>query len=335
MKIYAIAKVTFLQIIRQPIFGVLLILALGIMTLAPSVTAFTLDDDNKMLQDLCLSTILVSGLLLAAFSASGAISAEIDDQTILTIVSKPINRLAFIVGKFLGVMGALLLANIFMLITFQLVLRHGVLWAAYIERDVPVLVFGLSAAAIALIFAGLANYMFDWQFSPTAMGLGLPLLSFAAILTGFFDKTWKFQSFGTGYSVDVLYSCILLIFAVWVLAGICLVCSTRLNVVWTLVIAFVVLCLGMIIDWLLLDKTLMAPGTSAVTAASLGFSVLYTLIPNFQAFWMLDALNQADTHITPGYLIQTAGYALCYMGATVFLAYSLFLDRQVGAANKV
>jgi hypothetical protein len=106
MKIYAIAKVTFLQIIRQPIFGVLLILALGIMTLAPSVTAFTLDDDNKMLQDLCLSTILVSGLLLAAFSASGAISAEIDDQTILTIVSKPINRLAFIAGKFLGVMGA-------------------------------------------------------------------------------------------------------------------------------------------------------------------------------------------------------------------------------------
>lgn len=189
MKIYAIAKVTFLQIIRQPIFGVLLILALGIMTLAPSVTAFTLDDDNKMLQDLCLSTILVFGLLLATFSASGAISAEIDDQTILTIVSKPINRLTFISGKFLGVMASLLMANIFMLIVFQLVLRHGVLWAAYIERDIPVIVFGLGAAGIALIFAGLANYMFDWQFSPTAMAIGLPLLAFAAILTGFSINT--------------------------------------------------------------------------------------------------------------------------------------------------
>jgi ABC-type transport system involved in multi-copper enzyme maturation permease subunit len=330
MKIYAIAKVTFLQIIRQPIFGVLLILSLGIMTLAPSVTAFTLDDDNKMLQDLCLSTILVSGLLLAAFSASGAISAEIDDQTILTIVSKPINRLAFIAGKFLGVMGALLMANIFMLITFQLVLRHGVLWAAYIERDVPVLVFGLGAAGMALLFAGLANYLFDWQFSPTAMAIGLPLLTFAAILTGFFDKHWKFQSFGTGYSLDVFYSCLLLILAVWILAGVCLVCSTRLNVVWTLVIALVTLCLGMIVDWMLLDKI-----QGSLTASKAGLSVLYTLIPNFQAFWMLDALNQTDVHITLGYLIQSAGYALCYMGATVFLAYGLFLDRQVGAANKV
>ena len=330
MKIYAIAKVTFLQIIRQPIFGVLLILALGIMTLAPSVTAFTLDYDNKMLQYLCLSTILVFGLLLATFSASGAISAEIDDQTILTIVSKPINRLTFISGKFLGVMASLLMSNIFMLIVFQLVLRHGVLWAAYIERDIPVIVFGLGAAGIALIFAGLANYMFDWQFSPTAMAIGLPLLAFAAILTGFFDKHWKFQSFGQGYSLDIFYACILLILAVWVLAGICLVCSTRLNVVWTLVIALVILCLGMIVDWLLLDKI-----HGPLTPATLGFSALYILLPNFQVFWMLDALNQVDAHITPGYLLQAAGYALCYIGATIFLAYALFLDRQVGAANKV
>jgi hypothetical protein len=331
MKIYAIAKVTFLQIIRQPIFGVLLFLSLGIMTLAPSITAFTLDDDNKMLQDLCLSTILVAGLLLATFSASGAISAEIDDQTILTIVSKPINRLAFIAGKFLGVMAALLLANIFMAITFQLILRHGVLWAAYIERDMPIVIFGLSAAALAFIIAGLANYMFDWQFSTTAMAAGLPLLSFAFILAGFFNKHWSFQSFGTGYSLDVFYACLLLLLAVWVLAGICLVCSTRFNVVWTLVVAFVILCLGMITDWLVLNKL----GSSDWSGAKVFASIIYTVIPNFQTFWMLDALDKADTHISISYVIQAAGYAACYMGATLFLAYSLFLDRQVGAANKV
>jgi hypothetical protein len=331
MKIYAIAKVTFLQIIRQPIFGVLLFLSLGIMTLAPSVTAFTMDDDNKMLQDLCLSTILVSGLLLATFSASGAISAEIDDQTILTIVSKPINRLAFITGKFLGVMAALLMANIFMGITFQLVLRHGVLWAAYIERDMPIVVFGLSAAAIAFIIAGLANYMFDWQFSTTAMAAGLPLLGFAFVLAGFFDKNWKFQSFGTGYSLDIFYGCLLLLLAVWVLAGICLVCSTRLNVVWTLVIAFVILCLGMIVDWLVMNKLHLSDWSGAKVFAS----IIYTLIPNFQAFWMLDALDKADTHIAASYVLQATGYAACYICATLFLAYSLFLDRQVGSANKV
>ncbi|MFA5864677.1 MAG: hypothetical protein WC975_08310 [Phycisphaerae bacterium] len=330
MKIYAIAKVTLLQIIRQPIFGVLILLAMGLMTLAPSITAFTLSDDNQMLKDLCLSTILVTGLLLAAFSASGAISAEIEDQTILTIVSKPINRLAFIAGKFLGVLSALFVANIFMLLAFLLVLRHGVISTASTERDMPVVVFGLAAAGGGLILSGLGNYLFDWQFAPTAMGLGLPMLSFAVLLAGFFDRAWGFQSFGQGYSVEVISACGLLLLAVWVLAGLCLLCSTRLNVVWTLVIAFVVLCLGMTWDWLILPKIQLAQ----VWHIKFAWSALYAVIPNFQVFWMIDALDQGK-HITAYYLVLSLGYACCYIVAMLFLAYALFLDRQVGAANKL
>jgi ABC-2 type transport system permease protein len=330
MKIYAIAKVTFLQIIRQPIFGVLTLLAMGLMAISPAITGFTLDDDNKMLQDLCLSTILLTGLLLSAFSASGAISAEIEDQTILTIVSKPINRLAFILGKFFGVMASLFLANIFMTMTFLLVLRHGVMSTASMDYDLPVLTFGFGAVAAALLLSGLGNYLFDWQFAPTAMGLGLPLMTFAVVITGFFSKTWKFQSFGTGYSLQVVQACLLLILAVWVLAGICLVCSTRLNVVWTLVIAFMVLCLGMVWDWMILPKI----QASQFWLPSFGWSALYALIPNFQVFWMLDALDQGKS-ITGLYILQSFGYAGLYIGAMLFLAYGLFLDRQVGAANKV
>jgi hypothetical protein len=284
-----------------------------------------------MLQDLCLSTILVSGLLLSVFSAAGAISAEIDDQTILTIVSKPINRLAFIAGKFLGVMSALLLANIFMTVTFQMVIRHGVLWAAYIPRDIPILVFGFGAVGLTLILAGLANYMFDWQFAPTAMAIGLPLMLFAFLLGGFLDINWQLQSFGQTYSLDIFYACLLLLLAVWVIAGLCLVCSTRLNVVWTLVTAFIILCLGMITDWLLLDKI----QENGWTLAKAGYAAIYAIIPNFQVFWMLDALNKADTHISANYLLQSTGYALCYLLAALFLAYALFLDRQVGSANKI
>lgn len=330
MKIYAIAKVTFLQIIRQPIFGVLLLLALGLMTIAPSVAGFTLDDDNKMLQDLCLSTMLVIGILLSAFAASGAISTEIEDQTILTIVSKPINRLAFIVGKFFGVISALFLANIFMILCFMLVLRHGVLSAAYMDRDMPAIVFGFSAAGLTLILAGLCNYLFDWQFAPTAMAMGLPFLGFAVIITGFFNKTWHFQSFGHNYSLEVIYGCLLLMLAVWVLASVCLVCSTRLNVVWTLVICFVILCLGMVWDHYVLPQVQGA----GMWITRAGWASLYALVPNFQSFWMLDTLD-ADIAIPITYILQAAVYAFCYITAMIFLAYALFLDRQVGAANKV
>lgn len=330
MKIYAIAKVTFLQIIRQPIFGVLLLLAMGLMATSPSVAGFTMDDDTKMLQDICLSTILVSGLLISAFAASGAISAEIDDQTILTIVSKPINRLAFITGKFLGVMAALLLAMTFMVFTFLLVLRHGVLSAAYMQRDIPVIVFGFSAAALALLLAGLGNYLFDWQFAPTAMALGLPLMGLAVVIAGFFSKQWELQSFGHGYSLDVISACVLLLFAIWVLASLCLVCSTRLSVVWTLVIAFMILCLGMVWDHYVLPKVLNAD----MWITSISWAVLYAMIPNFQSFWMLDALD-TEVHIPGIYVLQSLGYAACYLLAMLFLAYALFLERQVGQANKI
>lgn len=330
MKIYAIAKVTFLQIIRQPIFGVLLLLAMGLMTIAPSVTAFTMDDDNQMLQDLCLSTMLMVGLLLAAFSAAGAVSSEIDDQTILTVMTKPVNRLAFIVAKFLGVMATLLLACAFMTITFMMVLRHGVLSTASESHDWPIVVLGLGAAAAALLFAGLANYLFDWQFAPTAMAVGLPLLIFAMVLAGFFDEHWELQTFGKDYSLQVLAACTLLLLAVWVLAAICLACSTRLGVVGTMLVAFVVLCLGMIWDSLVL-KHLHAAGQGL---ARIGWSILYPIIPNFQEFWMLDALN-AEKTIEPIYLLVAAAYAAAYIVAMVFLAFSLFLGRQVGAASKV
>jgi hypothetical protein len=61
----------------------------GIKDHRPSITAFTLSDDNLMLQDLCLSTMLLTGLLLAAFSAAGAISAEIETTNHPHIVSNP------------------------------------------------------------------------------------------------------------------------------------------------------------------------------------------------------------------------------------------------------
>lgn len=324
-QIFAIAKITFLQIIRQGIYGVLLALALGVMALAPSVAAFTLKDDNKMLQDLCLSTVLITGLMLAAFAASGVISAEIEGKTILTIISKPVNRFVFIVGKFVGIFAALALAQYLQTVTFLMVLRHGVLSAAWMPHDMPILVFGLAAAGLAVLIATLANYLFDWQFAPMAILLSVPLLTLAAVVAGFFDEQWSMQSFGHDYSLQIIWASVLLLLAVWVLAGVCVVCSTRLNIVWTSMVALVILCMGMTWDYYVLPKLQASVGTLAHTA----WAVLYAVVPNFQLFWMIDALDQGQA-IPPMYVLQAAGYAGLYILATLFLASSLFHTRQVG-----
>jgi len=323
-QVYAIAKTTFFQIIRQPFFGVLLLLAMGIMAMSPAFTGFTLEDDNKMLQDLCMSTVMVTGLLLAAFSASGAISGEIEDKTILTIISKPVNRFVFLIGKFVGIFAALALAQYLQMLTFLLVLRHGVLSTASDVHDQPVMVFGFIAAGLALLVAVIANYLFDWQFAPAAISLGAVLMTVGTLAAGFFDRRWAFGGFGQGYSTQIIWSCLLLLLAIWVLAGVCVVCSTRFNIVWTSVIALLVLCLGMVWDYYVLPKVQQASSTLAHYA----WAALYAVVPNFQLFWMLDALDQGQS-IPPFYVLEAAGYAALYILAMLFLATSLFTTRQV------
>ena len=70
VKLFAIAANTLLEAVRQPIYGVILMVTAGLLMLNVALAGFTLEDDNKLLQDLGLSTLLLSGLFLAAFSAT-------------------------------------------------------------------------------------------------------------------------------------------------------------------------------------------------------------------------------------------------------------------------
>ena len=88
-RFYTVALNTFVETIRQPIYGVILLATATLLILNVSLAAFTLDDDDRLLLDLGLSTLLLSGLFLSAFSAAGVLSREIENKTVLTVISKP------------------------------------------------------------------------------------------------------------------------------------------------------------------------------------------------------------------------------------------------------
>ena len=98
----AIAAVSFIETVRQPVFGVLLVTTVLMLILNVSLGAFTLKDDDKLLLELGLSTLLLSGLFLASFSATGVLSREIENKTVLTVIAKPVSRPLFLLGKFTG-----------------------------------------------------------------------------------------------------------------------------------------------------------------------------------------------------------------------------------------
>lgn len=191
----AIARNTFLQTVRQPIYGIVVLITLGGFCLAPSVTGWTLDDDNKMLRDLGLSTLLIQGLFLACLTASGVIDAEIEDKTALTVVAKPVNRAIFVLGKYLGVMASLLIAFYLSSIAFYMMMRHGVLQTSAEEVDMSVVLLGPALMLVVAIAAGIINYTTDRRFLPTLVGLSLPVFTVATGILLVVDRHGKLQHY--------------------------------------------------------------------------------------------------------------------------------------------
>ena len=108
-QLYTITRNTFLESLRQPIVLVITIVGSVLIWLNLSIAAYTFDDDNKILIDCGLGTLALAGLLVAGFCATGVLSAEIETRTVLTVVSKPVSRVVFVLGKFLGVALAVML----------------------------------------------------------------------------------------------------------------------------------------------------------------------------------------------------------------------------------
>jgi ABC-type transport system involved in multi-copper enzyme maturation permease subunit len=104
-KVVAIARTTAKETTAQPLFYV--ILAVGVFGLIffPFVPYNTFGEDVKMLKDTGLTLIMILSIALALWTASVSIADEIEGRTALTLLSKPISRRQFIVGKFLGILG--------------------------------------------------------------------------------------------------------------------------------------------------------------------------------------------------------------------------------------
>ena len=101
-----IARATTKEAIRQPVFILMLAVALVLLVINTFLPFFTLGDDVKMLKDCGLVIILFCCLLIAVWTASTSIADEIEGKTAMTLLSKPINRRQFIVGKYMGIMNA-------------------------------------------------------------------------------------------------------------------------------------------------------------------------------------------------------------------------------------
>jgi ABC-2 type transport system permease protein len=318
-KIWIIAANTFTETLRQPIYAVIVISGLILLFISPAVTMYTLDEDIKLLRELGLSTLFLSGLFIAIFSAAGAVTEEIETRTITTVLSKPVSRSVFIVGKFFGVVTAVALAHYILTLAMLMAIRHGVLSDAGDTHDWTVMSAAGGIVLLSILITAFLNYSYDWNFVATGMGLLAGLSSLAMVFLTFIDRDWKYNPAGNKFTAFDINASILLFLAVVVLVALAILFSTRCNVVLTLSFCVGIFLLGLISDWIF--------GRFADTY--LWAQIGYRLVPNLQIFWAADAIYGSGS-IPFRYILQTGVYTLLYSAGILSFAVALFQKRQVG-----
>jgi ABC-type transport system involved in multi-copper enzyme maturation permease subunit len=101
-RVAAVASATTKEAIGQPIFAVSLIVGATLLLAFIVIPYNTFGEDVKMLKDSGLTLIKVLALLVVTWTASISVADEIEGRTALTVLSKPLTRRQFVIGKFAG-----------------------------------------------------------------------------------------------------------------------------------------------------------------------------------------------------------------------------------------
>ena len=313
LKSYSIASNTFKEALREPIFFILLSAAIALIGLFPSLALFVFKEQTKFIIDSSMATTLSFGLAVAVLCASSTISREIRNGTVLLMMSKPVSRLTFILSKAMGIFAAL---TVFVFIcTLASILSVQVAGDQF-NFDFFTLYLYYGIIAIASAIGTFRNFYAKKSFSESsvyAISILLPVFIIALQIFPFSKKLLPFP-------YELLPALTLLFFAVWTMGAISVMLSTKLDVVANLAVSSFIFSLGLISDYLF---------TSGVSSTLLK-NIAYTVVPNWQFFWLADAIAN-KTPISWTYVIWCGLYSILYFIFCSVIAITLFTNREVAA----
>jgi ABC-2 type transport system permease protein len=309
---------TFMELVRQPIFLLLTTASAAFEVFLATPYYFAFGDEPKLVKNSVLAVMLLAGLFGAVLSASAALAREIRAGTALAVLSKPVGRAQFLLAKYTGVISALTLMIYVNLVAALITSR--MVFDAYGKTDLAAL--GIFAGALVLAYGigGFSNFFLRRPFVGDAFFALIVMVTIAAFLI--FQFTKQQQSLGEMANVDwrIVPAAVLILFATWILAALAIACSTRFDMIPTLAICSAFFLLGIMSDYLF--------GRPAAHG-SWWASILYSATPNWQLFWLADALDTGKSTFHWGYVGKALAYVVGYAGAALTLAVMLFEEREL------
>jgi ABC-type transport system involved in multi-copper enzyme maturation permease subunit len=315
---FTIAANAFMELIRQPVFLLLMTGSVVFEIFLAVPYYFALGDEPKLVENSALAVMLLSGLFGAVLSASSSLAREIRVGTALAVLSKPIGRAQFLLGKYAGLAAALALLTYVNLLGVLLCSKMA--FDAYGSTDLAAL--GIFGAGVTLAYAlgGFSNFFLRRPFVSDAVLALVVMATLAAFIIIRF--TQQEESLGTMAQVDwrLVPAGILILFAVWILAALALACSTRLDTIPTLAVCSAFFLIGLMSDYLFGQRA---------EAGHWWASTLYTVIPNWQLFWLADALDMGKSTFHWDYVAKAFGYTVGYAGAALAIGTAFFEEREL------
>jgi ABC-type transport system involved in multi-copper enzyme maturation permease subunit len=127
-KISAIAIATAKEAVAQPLYILVMLGGAFALVAFIYIPYNTFGEDVKMLKDSGLTTIMVLAIIVGLWTASVSVADEIEGRTALTLLSKPISRREFVLGKFLGIVWPILLMFIVLGVILLLTVSYKVVY---------------------------------------------------------------------------------------------------------------------------------------------------------------------------------------------------------------
>src|SRR3982750_2666222 len=189
-RVFHIATNTFREAVRDRVLYNLIGFALLMSAAAVLVGQISIDIERQVVINLGLTAVSLFGVVIAIFIGIGLVSKEIEKRTLYTVLSRPVRRWEFIVGKFFGLAGTLVVNTFFMAIgVFGALLYVAHTFSAgrssiFIALYFIILAF-LIICALALLFSSFSSPLLSAVFAFSLFVIG----SFSEDLRGFASMT--------------------------------------------------------------------------------------------------------------------------------------------------
>ncbi len=191
-RLSAITLNTFREAVRDRVLYNLVLFVLLLVASAPLFGQISIDIERLVLVNVGLSAISLFGVIIAIFIGIGLVSKEIEKRTLYTILSRPVRRWEFIVGKYCGLMMTLVVNAVLMTAGFYVALSivsHGLKGhdALLLVAIYFVVLEFLVMTAITLLFSSFSTPIFSALFAFALFVIGTfadDLRNFAAASEG-------------------------------------------------------------------------------------------------------------------------------------------------------